>query len=84
MEHDASTWEVGDDIVVASTDFNWEQAERFKVVAIAEGGKKLDVRGEVKYHHNGEDYEGVRMRAEVALLTRTVKIRGEMDVRKTE
>ena len=31
LEHDASSWRPGDIVVVASTDFDWEQAERFEV-----------------------------------------------------
>ena len=70
---DVSTWEIGDEFVIASTDFDFEQAERFFVEGI--NGNKISFSGEVKYPHYGEIYEGVDMRAEVGLLTRSVKIR---------
>ena len=45
MEDDASSWNVGDDIVIASTDFDFEQAERFKIVAV--NGKEITVSGDL-------------------------------------
>ena len=45
VEDDASSWNVGDDIVIASTDFDFEQAERFKIVAV--NGKRLTIHGDL-------------------------------------
>ena len=45
MEDDASSWNIGDDIVIASTDFDFEQAERFKIVAV--NGKEITVSGDL-------------------------------------
>ena len=45
MEDDASSWNIGDDIVIASTDFEFEQAERFKIVAV--NGKEITVSGDL-------------------------------------
>ena len=45
VEDDASTWNVGDDIVIASTDFDFEQAERFKIVSVS--GKDIAISGDL-------------------------------------
>ena len=48
VEDDASSWNVGDDIVIASTDFDFEQAERFKIVAV--NGKEITISGDLSNH----------------------------------
>ncbi len=34
VEDDASSWRPGDKVVVASTDYDWEQAETLEVVSV--------------------------------------------------
>ena len=43
MTEDASSWKVDDTIAVASTDYDFKQAERFKITAV--DGKKVKIRG---------------------------------------
>ena len=45
VEDDASSWNVGDDIVIASTDFDFEQAERFKIVSVS--GRDIAISGDL-------------------------------------
>ena len=45
VEVDASSWNIGDNIVIASTDFDFEQAERFKIVAV--NGKEITISGDL-------------------------------------
>ena len=70
-------WEAGDIIVIASTDFDYNQAETIEVVSCS--GKECRVTGELKYQHFGEVDSGVDMRAEIGLLTRNVKIHAELE-----
>lgn len=72
-------WRIGDKIVVASTDFDYEQAETFEVVSVS--GTKVSLDRPAEYLHWGESesYSGktVDMRAEVGLLSRNIKIQGD-------
>ncbi|XP_043228310.1 cell surface hyaluronidase-like [Amphibalanus amphitrite] len=73
------SWRPGDRIVVASTDFHFNQAEEFDIVECAECDEhQVKIMGPVWYTHWGEVTDGVDMRAEVGILTRNVKIRGEV------
>ena len=45
VEDDVSSWNVGDDIVIASTDFDFEQAERFKIVSVS--GRDVTISGDL-------------------------------------
>ena len=69
-------WQSGDKIVIASTDYDMYQAEEFEIVNCEL--KTCVVKGQLKYSHYGKIYKGVDMRAEVGLLTRNIKIRGQM------
>ena len=68
-------WERGDRLVIASTDYDMEQAEEVEVEECT--GNVCTVWGDIRYEHYGEIYKGVDMRAEVGLLTRNIKISGE-------
>ena len=76
-------WRPGDKLVIASTDYDMHQAEEVEIV---ECFSCLDahlfcvcfVKGDIKYKHYGEIYKGVDMRAEVGLLSRNIKIQGEI------
>ena len=74
---DVSSWEVDDTIVIASSDYDWRQAEEFKIKAV--NGKKITISGEVFYEHKGEILNDIDQRAEVGLLTRNIKIHGKMN-----
>src|ERR1044071_7147470 len=77
----AAQWRAGDEIVLASTDFNPRQAERRTIAAINGNtitlGKKLD------YMHFGKITFDVDERGEVGLLTRNIKIQASEDAAQT-
>ena len=81
LEDDAEAggWKAGDTVVVASTDFNFEQAERFTIASV--DGNAVTIEGDLNYVHFGEMYEGLDMRAEVGMLTRNIKARHARDSR---
>ena len=70
---EAGSWNVGDSIVIASTDFNFKQAERFTITSV--DGNSVTVEGDLNYVHFGQKYEGLDMRAEVGMLSRNIKAR---------
>src|SRR5499426_1678185 len=73
----ASGWRVGDEIVLASTDFNPRQAERRTITAIK--GNKLTLDKKLEYMHFGKITFDVDERGEVGLLTRNIKIQASAD-----
>ena len=74
---DVSSWSNGDQLVLASTDFDLNQAE---VVTVEKcRGKSCNVRGNLKFSHFGDVDSGVDMRGEVGLLSRNIIIQGEME-----
>ena len=60
---DASGWRVGDEIVLASTDFDPRQAERRTIAAIS--GNRITLDRKIEYMHFGEITFGVDERGEV-------------------
>jgi cell migration-inducing and hyaluronan-binding protein len=74
---DASDWEVGDQIVLASTDFNPRQAETRYITAIR--GDRIALDEPLEYMHFGEITFDVDQRGEVGLLTRNIKIQASPD-----
>ncbi len=74
---DASGWRAGDEIVLASTDFNPLQAERRTVTAV--NGNRLSFAQPLEYMHFGEITFGVDERGEVGLLTRNILIQASED-----
>ncbi|KAI8515657.1 hypothetical protein Bbelb_064700 [Branchiostoma belcheri] len=80
LNDDASSWQPGDHIVLASTDYNMEQAEEFQLVPCAEcSARQVKISGYVQYNHFGEVSDGVDLRGEVGLLTRNIRFQGEME-----
>ncbi len=74
---DASGWRVGDEIVLASTDFDPRQAEKRHIAAISSNTLTLDQ--PLQYMHFGEITYGVDQRGEVGLLTRNITIQASAD-----
>jgi cell migration-inducing and hyaluronan-binding protein len=74
---DASGWRTGDEIVLASTDFDPRQAERRTIAAI--NGNSLTLDKPLEYMHFGEITFGVDQRGEVGLLTRNIRIQASED-----
>jgi cell migration-inducing and hyaluronan-binding protein len=74
---DASGWRVGDEIVLASTDFDPRQAERRTISAIR--GNAITLDRNLEYMHFGKITFDVDERGEVGLLTRNIKIQASAD-----
>jgi len=74
---DASQWMAGDEIVLASTDFNPRQAERRTIAAIS--GNTITLDAPLEYMHFGRITHGVDERGEVGLLTRNIKVQASED-----
>src|SRR5213596_874032 len=73
----AAGWRVGDDIVLASTDFDPRQAERRTISAIR--GNTITVDRKLDYTHFGQITFGVDERGEVGLLTRNIRLQASAD-----
>src|SRR5690606_3192056 len=69
---DASGWRVGDEIVLASTDYNPRQAEVRTIAAVS--GDEITLDRPLEYMHFREITFDVDERGEVGLLTRNIKI----------
>jgi len=87
-------WQVGEEIVIASTDFNLDHAETFKITGVDNSGTKtvltLNTTAAYKHYSGSKTYTGsngvnpdmtktLEMRAEVGLLTRNVVFKGADD-----
>jgi len=78
----AAGWRVGDEIVLASTDFDPRQAERRNIAAISSntsGGNTIRLDRKLDYMHFGKITFGVDERGEVGLLTRNIKLQASAD-----
>ncbi|MBM2578100.1 hypothetical protein JQC91_17470 [Jannaschia sp. Os4] len=84
---DATGWEVGDRIAIASTGFEMDEAEARVVTGLGADGRTLTLDaaldfshfGEIEAHDAGGRVDRIDMRAEVALLSRNVTIQGDAD-----
>jgi len=74
---DASGWRVGDEIVLASTDYDPRQAERRTISAIR--GNTITLDRKLEYMHFGKITFDVDERGEVGLLTRNIRIQASAD-----
>jgi cell migration-inducing and hyaluronan-binding protein len=73
----AAGWRVGDEIVLASTDFDPRQAERRTISAIR--GSTITLDKKLDYMHFGKITFDVDERGEVGLLTRNIKLQASAD-----
>src|ERR1700690_492856 len=73
----AAGWRVGDEIVLASTDFDPRQAERRHIAAIS--GNTITFDKKLDYMHFGKITFDVDERGEVGLLTRNIKLQASAD-----
>jgi cell migration-inducing and hyaluronan-binding protein len=78
---DAKGWRVGDQIVLASTDFDAHQAERRTISGIK--GNTITFDTKLEYMHFGKITYGVDERGEVGMLTRNIVIQASPDAEKT-
>ncbi|XP_035675909.1 cell surface hyaluronidase-like [Branchiostoma floridae] len=80
LKDDVSSWLPGDRIVMASTDYNMEQAEEFQLLPCQEcSSHQVKISGDIRYMHFGEISDEVDLRGEVGLLTRNIKFQGEVE-----
>src|SRR5919198_1385394 len=77
----AAGWKVGDEIVLASTDFDPRQAERRTIAAIR--GNTITLDQKLDFMHFGKITFDVDERGEVGLLTRNIRIQASPDADKT-
>ncbi len=78
----AASWRAGDEIVLASTDFDPRQAERRNIAAIqanTNGGNTITLDKKLDYMHFGKITFDVDERGEVGLLTRNIKLQASAD-----
>ncbi|KAK6195845.1 hypothetical protein SNE40_001189 [Patella caerulea] len=76
---DVSSWDVGDKVVLSSTDYSWEQSEEAVLVPCPDcSSNQVRVEMDSKFMHFGEVTDGVDERGEVSLLTRNILIEGQM------
>ncbi len=78
----AAGWRAGDEIVLASTDFDPRQAERRNIAAIhanTNGGNTITLDKKLDYMHFGKITFDVDERGEVGLLTRNIKLQASAD-----
>jgi len=74
---DASGWRAGDEIVLASTDFDPRQAERRTITSIK--GNTITLDRKLEYMHFGKITFDVDERGEVAMLTRNILLQASAD-----
>src|SRR5580658_4068277 len=73
----AGDWKAGEEIVLASTDFDPRQAERRTIAAIS--GNKITLDKKLDYMHFGKITFDVDERGEVAMITRNIKLQASAD-----
>src|SRR5687767_10713347 len=73
----AAGWRVGDEIVLASTDFDPRQAERRTISAIR--GNTITLDRKLEFMHFGKITFDVDQRGEVGLLTRNIRLQASAD-----
>src|SRR5678815_1546815 len=73
----AAGWRVGDEIVLASTDFNPRQAERRTISAIR--GNTITLDNKLDFMHFGKITFDVDERGEVSMITRNIKLQASAD-----
>src|SRR5690242_21077962 len=73
----AAGWRVGDEIVLASTDYDPRQAERRTISAIR--GNTITLDKKLDYMHFGKITFDVDERGEAGLLTRNIKLQASAD-----
>ena len=77
----AAQWKAGDEIVLASTDYDPRQTERRTIAAIT--GSAITLDKPLKYMHFGKITFNVDERGEVGLLTRNIKVQASEDAEQT-
>jgi len=78
---EAPGWSVGDEIVIASTEYDYEQAEKRTIASIT--GATINFETPLEFMHQSEtenfnvnSNHDLKIQAEVGLLTRSIKMQG--------
>jgi cell migration-inducing and hyaluronan-binding protein len=74
-------WKKGDEIVIASTDYDPHQAERRTIASVS--GKVITLDQKLDYMHFGQVTFGVDERGEVGMLSRNIRIQASADAEKS-
>src|SRR6187402_494801 len=77
----AAQWRVGDEIVLASTDYDPRQAERRTIAAVS--GNTITLDKKLEYMHFGKITFEVDERGEVGMLSRNIVVQASPDADKT-
>ena len=77
----AGDWKKGDNIVIASTDFDPHQAERRTISSVS--GKVITLDQKLEYMHYGQVTFGVDERGEVGMISRNIRIQASADAEKS-
>src|ERR1700733_6751528 len=77
----AAGWRVGDEVVLASTDFDPRQAERRNIAAIS--GNTITLDKKLDYMHFGKITFDVDERGEVGMLSRNIVVQASPDADQT-
>src|SRR4030095_15349318 len=77
----AGDWKKGDEIVIASTDFDPHQAERRTISSVS--GKVITLDQKLEYMHYGQVTFGVDERGEVGMISRNIRIQASADAEKS-
>ena len=82
-----TNWKIGDEILIAPSRLDWNEGEKRTITAISSNKKTLTLNSALQYPHIGEVKSYTRskdgktwtsdMRAEVGLLTKSIKIQGD-------
>ena len=72
----AVKWKRGHQVVIAPTDYRWQEAEVGTIAKVKDKGKRIILKEPLTHSHFAGKYKGVKMYGEVGLLTRHIKIQG--------
>src|SRR5688500_14964932 len=70
-------WGINSQIVITSTDFYDDQTEQRIIIAKSGDGRTLTLNSPLNFMHWGSTHDLVSEQAEVALLSRTILIKGD-------
>ncbi|CAK8682966.1 unnamed protein product [Clavelina lepadiformis] len=79
---DVVDWVAGEEIVITTTGYDSQETEKHVIAAVADDRRTITLRDTLTHRHMGETYtvgqHSYDMRAEVGLLTRSIKIIGQL------
>ncbi|XP_076824499.1 fibrocystin-L-like isoform X2 [Clavelina lepadiformis] len=79
---DVVDWVAGEEIVITTTGYDSQETEKHVIAAVADDRRTITLRDTLTHRHMGETYtvgqHSYDMKAEVGLLTRSIKIIGQL------